>query len=416
MEFDQSNIVEGADGQNAPIERIEELFSLLDLAESQVSSSADKAIKDINAFCDALSAAIEAAIETRKQALTAEVLKAKAEGIAGLKPYREAVGSRLGTINESDANICSALSRPGKRGRSKNTLRIPRKEELPHISVQLPGRALQTKVCNEIMAAGKVSSRGPVQLTFIEEKPGALLLNWEEVDQGRAVDFCQFRLQRAHGDACHNPSLEANFHDIYRGPDASFLAKELIPGDPYTFRVCSRAEGDQEWSAWSLPKVAITRLKHFGWQIDNPNYQVTNDNKIASKISSDPSVLYSCGAQFGPGHSIEFTVLEAKECMSDEGFGLASKKLAGDSLFQTGTLIVNGQGSIFVDGSAKTTKLPALTLGSKVTFTCEEVASDRMRVHIDSDNKTVTYDWRVPAQPLLFVLGFGQVGWKVLVE
>jgi hypothetical protein len=31
------------------------------------------------------------------------------------------------------------------------------------------------------MAAGKVSSRGPVQITIIEEKPGALLLYWEEV-------------------------------------------------------------------------------------------------------------------------------------------------------------------------------------------------------------------------------------------
>jgi hypothetical protein len=39
-----------------------------------------------------------------------------------------------------------------------------------------------------------------------------------------------------------------------------------------------------------------------------------------------------------------------------------------------------------------------------------------MRVHIDSDNKTVTYDWRVPAQPLFFALSMGQVGWKVIVE
>jgi hypothetical protein len=46
-----------------------------------------------------------------------------------------------------------------------------------------------------------------------------------------------------------------------------------------------------------------------GWQIDNRNYQVTNDNKISTKVTSDPSILYSSGAQFGPGHSIEFTVV-----------------------------------------------------------------------------------------------------------
>jgi hypothetical protein len=62
-----------------------------------------------------------------------------------------------------------------------SALRIPKKEELPHISIQLPGKALQLKLSSEIMAAGKVSCRGPVQLTVIEEKPGALLLNWEEV-------------------------------------------------------------------------------------------------------------------------------------------------------------------------------------------------------------------------------------------
>ena len=99
-----------------------------------------------------------------------------------------------------------------------------------------------------------------------------------------------------------------------------------------------------------------------GWQIDNRNYQVTNDNKISTKVTSDPSILYSSGAQFGPGHSIEFTVqkkrflriplviilhfqvIEAKEGLSDEGFGLVCKKLPGDALFQTGSLILNAQG------------------------------------------------------------------------
>jgi len=121
--------------------------------------------------------------------------------------------------------------------------------------------------------------------------------------------------------------------------------------------------------------------------------------------------------------------------LSDEGFGLVSRKLVGDSLFQTGSLILNAQGkdlnfiykigdiniifqsgSVFVDGSAKTTKLPGLQQGSKITFTCESVTTDRMRVHIDSDNKTVTYDWKVPAQSLFFALSLGQEGWKVLVE
>ena len=45
-----------------------------------------------------------------------------------------------------------------------------------------------------------------------------------------------------------------------------------------------------------------------GWDLANPDYKVTNENKIATKVSTDQSVLYSRAAQFGPGHSIEFTV------------------------------------------------------------------------------------------------------------
>jgi hypothetical protein len=73
-------------------------------------------------------------------------------------------------------------------------------------------------------------------------------------------------------------------------------------------------------------------------------------------------------------------------------------------------------GCVFVDGSAKTTRLPPLTQGCKVSFTCERIRDDRLRINIDNDNKTVTYDWRVGDQPLLFALSFNQIGWKVLVE
>lgn len=51
-----------------------------------------------------------------------------------------------------------------------------------------------------------------------------------------------------------------------------------------------------------------------------------------------------------------------------------------------------------------------------MSFTCERIRDDRLRVHIDNDNKTVTYDWRVGDQPMLFALSFNQIGWKVLVE
>jgi hypothetical protein len=43
-------------------------------------------------------------------------------------------------------------------------------------------------------------------------------------------------------------------------------------------------------------------------------------------------------------HPLFPQVIEAKEGLSDEGFGLVCKKLPGDALFQTGSLILNAQG------------------------------------------------------------------------
>jgi hypothetical protein len=149
MEFDENNLNDDREPHGGHLARIEELFAVLDLAESQVcgwrevstsrpslycsnilckqrsfaklqvSSSADKTIKEIDSYFDGVSVALAAAIESRKQVLTAEVLRAKAEGIASLKPYREAVGSKLCTIPESDTNFCSAINKPGKRGKKK---------------------------------------------------------------------------------------------------------------------------------------------------------------------------------------------------------------------------------------------------------------------------------------------------------
>jgi hypothetical protein len=73
---------------------------------------------------------------------------------------------------------------------------------------------------------------------------------------------------------------------------------------------------------------------------------------------------------------------------------------------------------VFVDGREKTTKLPRLEKGSKVSFTCELIQDSKIRVNIDSNNKTVTYDWNIssPDHKLYFAIFFREREWKVLVE
>lgn len=94
---------------------------------------------------------------------------------------------------------------------------------------------------------------------------------------------------------------------ICLGLDTQYLVKDLKVDQPYSFRVCCKFEGIHEWSPWSLPQVACTRLRPFCWKI-NDDFILSNENKIAKPTVASSRVLYSDGAQFYVGHSVEFTV------------------------------------------------------------------------------------------------------------
>ena len=118
----------------------------------------------------------------------------------------------------------------------------------------------------------------------------------------------------------------------------SFFYRKGITFAFINCRVCCIAEGEVDWSAWSLSRIASSSLVPFSkcsfedkkgkrlcfsrfanypsicvsdWVRSNPHYIVTNEGKIACKSDYEPSVLLSSSAQFGPGHSIEFTVSRA---------------------------------------------------------------------------------------------------------
>ncbi|XP_046405509.1 cytokine receptor-like factor 3 isoform X2 [Ischnura elegans] len=434
----------------------------------KVDCSASMTLGHIDAAFGEIKTRLVDSLERRRAALKAEVISIQKEGLAPLIACREIVCQKLEETEEyilegkallgtavGDLPVVDCSSYCEQASNLGNLPAVPKLEEVPRISFDLRVGEVLPDLLKVVVSAGRVSRMGPVQLTQLEEKPGALLVHWEEVDLERTVDVLSFRLQCAHGDLSESgiatavegggdveesegtskgkgtptrlPStsrfLEGNFHDMYRGPETEHLVRDLKPGEQYTFRVCCRVEGDTEWSAWSLPRVAATNQDHFCWEDKNPNYLVTNENKIATKITSDPSILFSRSAQFGSGHSIEFTILEAGVGCSDEGLGLVNTRFDGDSLLQVGALFLNTLGCVFVDGAEKTTRLPPLVKGSKVAFSCERIREDRIRVNIDSNNKTVTYDWRVEGAScesehfrLFFALCFGETGWKVLVE
>lgn len=46
-----------------------------------------------------------------------------------------------------------------------------------------------------------------------------------------------------------------------------------------------------------------------GWEIDNKNYVITNNGRVAAKLTDTISTLFSQGPQFDTNHIIEFKVV-----------------------------------------------------------------------------------------------------------
>lgn len=46
-----------------------------------------------------------------------------------------------------------------------------------------------------------------------------------------------------------------------------------------------------------------------GWDLDNKDYMITNNGKIAAKVTNTLSTLFSQGPQFDANHIIEFKVI-----------------------------------------------------------------------------------------------------------
>lgn len=78
-------------------------------------------------------------------------------------------------------------------------------------------------------------------------------------------------------------------------------------------------------------------------------------------------------------------------------------------------------GAVFVNGKEMTNQLPAISLGSAVTFDMEVVGLSpgglKLRVTIGSGTREVVFDWLLepPVDCLFFACSFVHPGWKVLV-
>ncbi|KAJ8984693.1 hypothetical protein NQ317_004952 [Molorchus minor] len=365
-------------------------------------------------------------LNKRETTLLNNAKQIKIEGLTPLEQCQNVILERIQTTNKLIEVGNSVLNGSGGKlesfTRSSSLLgalpEVPELKEVPFISFRYdPSSGMDL---NEIFSHfGQIYSISPIQITELVEKPGAILVEWQSIENDdRSVDIQEFRLQRAFGDVTKERHLVLNFSDCYRGLDTQFLVKDLQINQLYSFRICCKWEGISEWSPWSLPQVFCTTLMPFSWR-NHDDYFLSNENKIAKPLVDNPRVLYSDGSQFAVGYSIEFTLLEVDSSDAVIGLLCTYDTNSTSTLYSAGgnSFLINHKGKIFVDGGEKSTKLPDFYCGLKVCFTCELVNKEKVRVHIDANDKRVTYDWLMnQGSEISFGCQFFSSKWKIMIE
>ncbi|RZF47913.1 hypothetical protein LSTR_LSTR008717 [Laodelphax striatellus] len=434
-EFCRKSILESIDLATDYSVKLGDLIFSITQAKKQIEDTAHLSSSEIDKVFDVLSSCVHKALEKRRAVLKGRVERIEEQSLKPLNECQKVVQHKLEMTKKyivEGRDILDQLQNKkvpvdiktntnyGNQASLMGGLpAVPGLNEVPALTFQCDLDVIRETLLQEIDDIGSVSSMGPVQLTNVEEKPGGLLVHWEEVELDRPIDVQSFRLQVASGsypDANQNHS-EALYRDLYEGLDCCHLIRDLSPGQPYTLRVCCMDAGSKLWSAWSVPRVAVTHTPPYVWRDCRPYYATSVEGKIACKQTSDNVVLLSSDLLVGANHSIQFQVLECGETSEwTDGLGLA-KDIISTDLNQSGVLFINAKGHVFLDKKEKTTRLPPLTKGCRVSFTCEYFRQQKkMRVNIDSEDKAVTYDWILPAPSFYFVMCFRSPGWKILVE
>uniref|UniRef100_A0A7N6B871 Fibronectin type-III domain-containing protein n=1 Tax=Anabas testudineus TaxID=64144 RepID=A0A7N6B871_ANATE len=226
----------------------------------------------------------------------------------------------------------------------------------------------------------------------------------------------------------------SHYEDSYIGRDCEFLVLHLDPHAEYLFRVCARGEGRTEWSPWSIPQTGYTTLAAHEWRPGTEGYILSSRRNIALRSDASQSrcpVLYSNAATYFCGQTLTFKISAASQMDPRDSLGVCvDSEREAESLQRDQAVCISTNGAVFVNGKEMTNQLPAITLGSVVTFDMEVVnlfpisnnnlsegGNFKLRVTLGSGNREVVFDWLVDqaVDCLFFGCSFAHSGWKVLV-
>lgn len=431
-----ANVQEMLENAKLYTDQLNLLLATLNKTYNKLLTSAEKTKSEIETIFSSLKTSVLNAIDERKSELLLQLQNIETDALSPLEDCRDMIKMKVQLsedvikagqkiINNKDKILQSALTKLGNASSDIGSLpEVPKPTDVPCISLHVKQPVIHQLVAS-IQRLGRIAYLGPIQILESKEKPGALAIQWEETDVENQSGFegVKFQLQCCPGNV-DDDSFSGEYYDVYVGPETCYIVRNLKPNVDYTFRVCQFGAEDKDWS---LPYVARTTITPYEWDLSNQNYFLSDECRIATKITSRPnSPLYSAGPQFQYRHSLQFKVLECGVSSEDEGLGLAlTNTKNGESIVRPGVILVNFGGYVFVDGIQMTTRLPSLFPGAVISFESEEeLPNSKMRVMVTCEDKQVTYDWRVDdgsgqwpnLMGIYFFMCFRDPGWKVMVE
>ncbi|XP_045214073.2 cytokine receptor-like factor 3 [Mercenaria mercenaria] len=438
------NVIDTVDNACTQKHGLTEQLQSLTQAKQQIQHSSKIATDHVKNHFENLKKALNKSLEARMSEMLAEIEALEKSNLEPLHQCEDMINLSLvdaascieegkGILENGPENNVDALLKFKDAPHSKDLHvlpEVPCLSEVAFISVDF-NDGLSERFHDLIEEEGRIYDRAPVQIIDVEERPGALLVKWEEVDEDTEAN--EFRLQYCNGQTTAWDAEKCTFHSVYTGPNTSYLVRRLRTNKQYSFRVSCRIE--DHWSIWGIPRVAKTLITHYQWDDNTEGYSTSNENKTGTRSHGLTRVLYSKSQCYRAGFPISFRILDSGEKSPLDGLGIAVTNDDIDTMKREGAVFLACNGTVFIDGQEMKTRLPCLSRNSSISIETETLPNGKVRVSVQVEDKELTFDWNIDKQVTLGMIGglgmtpltestqcffFGMIfsheDWKVTVE
>lgn len=408
------NVVDTVDNATSQKFGLTEQLQALGQAKQQVQQSAKLTTQEVRTHFESLKKVLNESLDARMSNLLTEISALERSHLEPLQQCEEMINMSLldatscieegkKLLENGPENNVEALLKFNDVSHSKDLHglpEVPSLSEVAYLSVDFDA-GLSERLHELIGEEGRVYDHAPVQITDIEERPGALLVKWEELDED--TEATEFRLQYCYGQVTAWNAGKTSFHTAYTGPNTSHLVRRLRTNVPYSFRVSCRV-GDH-WSIWSVPQIAVTHITHYQWDDSAEGYSTSNENKTGTRCEGLTRVLYSKSQCYRAGFPLSFRILDCGEKSPLDGIGIAVTNDDIDTMKREGAVFLACDGTVFIDGQEMKTRLPGLSRNSSVSIETESLPNGKVRVSVQVEAKELTFDWKIDKHVTLGMIG-----------